>query len=78
MVLEIPKKISQQILLSKEELLLELAIILYQKEVLSMRAAAEMSKISWVKFENILAERNIYLKYSVEDLESDIENLKTL
>lgn len=78
MVLEIPKKISSQMLMSKEELLLELAIVLYQKEVISMRAAAELSKISWVQFEHILGERKIYLKYSEEDLRKDMENLSSL
>lgn len=78
MVIEIPNNISNQISLSKEEILLELAIILYQKEVLSMRAAAELARMSWVKFEEILSDRKIYLQYSVEELEKDLINLKSL
>lgn len=78
MTLEIPAKISKQILLSEEELLLELAVVLYQKEATSMRTSAELAKISWVKFEQILAERKIYLKYSEEELIKDMKHLENV
>ncbi len=75
MTLQIPDRIAQQIPLSESELLLEFAIFLYEQEVLSMRAAAELAKISWVKMEQILSERDIPMHYTNEELNKDLDNL---
>ena len=78
MQLEIPDHIARHISLNEKELLLEFAIFLYQQQVLSMRAAADFAQLSWVEFERILAERNIPLPYSEDDLDKDLENLEKL
>ena len=43
-----------------------------------MRAAADFAQISWVEFEQILAERNIALHYSENDLDEDLRKLEKL
>ena len=62
MLLEIPDHIAKHISLDEKELVLEFAIFLYEQEILSMRAAADFARISWVEFEQILAERGIALQ----------------
>ena len=61
MLLEIPDHIAKHITQNKKGLILEFAIFLYEQEILSMRAAADFARISWVEFEQILAKRNIAL-----------------
>jgi predicted HTH domain antitoxin len=78
MTLQIPDTISKKIKLTESELLLELGVQLYQRRLLSMRAAAELAGISWVKFEEILSQRNINLQYDLNDLKKDLENLKNI
>lgn len=78
MILQIPDQIAQQIPMNEEELLLEFSIFLYEQEILSMRAAATMAGVSWVKMEKLLAERGIDMHYDMEDVNKDLENLKKL
>lgn len=78
MQLEIPDHIARHISLNEKELLLEFAIFLYLRQVISMRAAAGFAQLSWVEFEQILAERAIPLQYSEDDLNKDLENLEKL
>lgn len=78
MLLEIPDHIAKHISLDEKELVLEFAIFLYEQEILSMRAAADFARISWVEFEQILAERGIALHYSEDDLDEDLKKLEKL
>lgn len=78
MLLEIPDHIARHIGLNENELALEFATFLYQQEVLSMRAAADFAQISWVEFEQILAERNIALHYSENGLDEGLRKLEKL
>lgn len=78
MTLQIPENVSNKINLSESELLLELSVQLYQRQILSLRSAAEMAGISWVRFEEILSERDIAMHYDAVDLKKELENLKNL
>ena len=78
MLLEIPDHIAKHIALNERELTREFAIFLYQQKVLSMRAAADFAQLSWVEFERILAERNVALHYSEQDLDEDLKKLEKL
>ncbi len=74
MKIEIPDAILKQGNLSPRELLTELATLLYAKTDLSWSAAAQLIGISRDEFLQELAKRNIPVKYSVEDLERDLQN----
>ena len=78
MVLRIPDRIFQQLSLDERQLVLEFAIFMYEREILSMRAAAEFAQISWLEMEEILAEKGISLQFSEEDMEDDLRNLEKL
>ena len=62
--------------LSAEELLIEIAVHLYDTERLSMGQARNLAQLDQLSFQKEMAKRNIYIKYDVEDLQIDLENLK--
>ncbi len=62
--------------LSAEELLIEIAVHLYDTERLSMGQARNLAQLDQIAFQKELAKRNIHIKYDVKDLHTDLENLK--
>jgi len=61
--------------LSEQELIIELVLLLFQQEKLSLGKAAELLNISQVKFQKILSERGINIHYDVDELQEDIQHL---
>ena len=61
--------------LSKEELRLEIALMLYQNERLSSGKAAKFASLSRIAFQKELAKREIPVNYGVSELEEDLEAL---
>jgi predicted HTH domain antitoxin len=72
-------KISDQILqasgLTEEELTLEIAVALYQREILSLGKAAELANLHRFAFQAALSERQVPVNYGLEDLEADMATL---
>lgn len=64
--------------LDEQALRVEVATVLYDREVLSLGQAATMAGMNRLTFQKALAERNIHLKITTEDLQSDLETLKRL
>ncbi len=64
--------------LSEATLRLEVATILYDREVLSLGLAAQMAGLDRMQFQEALAEREIDLKYGPEDFRQDIATLRKL
>lgn len=62
--------------ISAADLLIEVAVYLYDKERLSMGQARKLAGMDILSFQKALADRNVYLKYSEKDLADDIKNLK--
>ena len=62
--------------MTAEGLVIEIAIHLYDTERLSMGQARNLAQLDQLSFQKELAKRNIYIKYDVEDLRIDLENLK--
>lgn len=61
--------------LSEQELIIELVLLLFQQEKVSLGKAAELLNISQVRFQKILSERGINIHYDVEELQEDIQHL---
>jgi predicted HTH domain antitoxin len=78
MDLIISKNTLQQIKLTPNELLIEMATYLYDKERLTMGQAKKLAGLSQIAFQKELAKREIAIKYDVADLEKDLKNLKML
>ncbi|NES87472.1 MAG: UPF0175 family protein [Moorea sp. SIO2B7] len=76
MQISIPDSVLQSIRLSEKrlegELLKELAVSLYQQELLSFGKARELANMGHYEFSQLLGERNINRHYSQQELEEDL------
>jgi predicted HTH domain antitoxin len=74
--LEIPDSITQALRLPekriKQDLLTELAVALYNQEVLSFGRARELAGMSKYDFGRLLGKRGVDRHYGSEDFEDDI------
>ena len=75
MTLNISDQILQASGLTEEELTLEIAVSLYQREILSLGKAAAFAGLHRMAFQAALSEREVPINYSVEDLEADLNAL---
>lgn len=64
--------------LSPDELLQELAIILFQQQRLTLEGASRLARIDQLSFQQLLAGRQIPLHYDNADLAADVATLKRL
>ncbi len=65
--------------MSGEELKLEFAIWLYEKEKVSLRKASKMAGLHWLDFSKILSERDIpTIRMTDEDLKNEINTVNRL
>lgn len=74
MTINIPDNTLSDVNISANELLIDLAIYLYDKERLSMRQARKLAGLDILSFQKELAKRNVFLKYDINDLNKDIQN----
>lgn len=74
----VPDTILKAAQLSEDELKLEIAIMLYTADKISSGMVRSWTGLSVIEFQHQLAKRDLYLNYDVEDLEADIETLKSL
>ncbi len=74
--------ISDEILAStrmtEDEMKLEIAIMLFQKDKLTLAQASRIAGINRIAFQHILASRQIPIHYGIEDLKQDLENLQKM
>lgn len=74
--LEIPDSVAQAIHLptveQKQQLLIELALALYARGVLSFGKAQELAGLSKYEFGLLLGQRNVSRHYGPEDLHDDV------
>ncbi|NEO52672.1 MULTISPECIES: UPF0175 family protein [unclassified Okeania] len=74
--------ISDQILcttrMTESEMKLEIAVMLFQKEKLTLGQASRFADMNRIAFQHLLASRQIPVHYDVKDLEKDIENLQKM
>lgn len=78
MTITIPDNIAQLSHLSESDILIELAVYLYEKKRLSIGKARKLAGLDLISFQKELAKRNVYIHFEISDLENDIENLKSL
>ena len=70
----IPAKTLEKLKITPSELLIELAVHLYDTEKLSMGQAKKLANLTQIDFQKELAKRDVYIKYDIEDLETDLKN----
>jgi predicted HTH domain antitoxin len=64
--------------MTEAEFLQEVAVLLYEKEKLSLGKASKLARMPRVKFQLLLASRQIPINYRVEDFEADLSTLHNL
>lgn len=72
----IPDEVLRTIHMSADELLQEIAVLLYQKEKLTLAQASRLSKMSRLQFQFLLASRRIPIHYDIVEFESDLKTLR--
>jgi predicted HTH domain antitoxin len=64
--------------MTEAELLQEIAILLYQKEKLTLGQASKLAQLSQLQFQLLLASRQIPLHYDVAEFEADLRTLRDM
>ena len=82
MILEMPAELKEALRVPPEEQLArlrrELAVRLYQKDLLSFGKARELAGMSKWEFHFLLGEEGIVRRYDAEELEEDLRTLESL
>jgi predicted HTH domain antitoxin len=64
--------------MTEAEMRQEIAVMLFQKEKLTLAQASRFAGMNRISFQHLLASRQIPVHYGVEDLEQDIQNLRQM
>ena len=78
MSLIIPDEILQATRMSEAELRREFAVLLFQKEKLTLGQASRLAEMSRLQFQHLVASRQIPVHYDVADFENDLKTLREL
>lgn len=78
MSLVIPDEILQTAHMTEHELRQEIAIMLFQKEKLTLGQASRLADLSQLQFQHVLASRHIPVHYDIREFEADLNTLKQL
>ncbi len=75
MIVEIPDQVINQSGLSAGEILLKVAIVLFQEEKLTLGQASRLAGLHQFEFQKELAAREIPVHYSEEDYQNDLRTI---
>lgn len=75
MAITISDDLLSTVRMTDDELLVDLACYLYDKERLSIGKASKLCGLNRIEFQQALAARDIYIKYDIEDFNLDMKNL---
>ncbi len=78
MSLVISNELIQASGLSEPELLQELVLLLFQQEKITLGNASRFLGMTQLDFQALLAEKNLYIHYDVNELHEDIKDLQEL
>ena len=74
----IPDEILQATRMTEEELKQELAVLLFQKEKLTLAQASKLAEMNRLQLQHLLASRKIPIHYDVLEFEEDLNTLREL
>ena len=78
MSINIPDELLSATRMSESEMKQEIAVMLFQKEKLTLAQASRFAQMNRIAFQHLLASRQIPVHYNVKDLEEDITNLREM
>lgn len=73
MTIVIPDEIFQATRLTEDELKQELAVVLFQRDKLTLGQASSLSGMHRLQFQHLLASRKIPIHYGVAEFEEDLK-----
>jgi predicted HTH domain antitoxin len=76
MSLIIPTALVQASGLSETELFQEVVLSLFQREKITLGNASRFLGMTQLEFQALLAEKNLYVHYDVDELYEDVKNLQ--
>lgn len=72
----LPDDILHATRMTEEELRREIAVLLFQREKLTLSRASRLAGMSRIEFQHLLASRQIPIHYDVSDFEEDLKTLR--
>ncbi len=75
MTIILPDHALENAKIEPSELLIELSVYLYEKKAISWGKARKLANLDEMTFRKELSKRNVYVQFTVEDLEKDLKNL---
>jgi predicted HTH domain antitoxin len=78
MAVVIPDEICTATHLSENELKQEIAVMLFQKNKITIGQASKLAGVGLIEFQHILASRKIPVHYDSNDLKHDYDTLKEM
>ena len=78
MSIVIPEEILRAAETNEEELKIELALLLYKQNKISSGKVRSWLGLTVLEFQHELAKRELAINYDVEELNQDVETLKSL
>lgn len=76
--IQLPGQILSLTGMTEQELRQEIAIMLFQREKLTLAQASKLAQLDFLQFQHLLASRKIPVHYDIEELEQDLLTLKDL
>jgi predicted HTH domain antitoxin len=74
----LPEDILHATGMSEEELRQEIAVLLFQKEKLTLARASRLAGMTRLQFQHLIASRQIPVHYDESDFDDDLKTLKEL
>jgi predicted HTH domain antitoxin len=78
MAVTIPDEIVRATRMTEAELKQEIAVLLYERERLTLAQAARLAGITRLQFQHLLASRQIAIHYDEADFAEDLKTLREL
>lgn len=74
----VPEEILAATRMTEEELRQEIAVLLFQKEKLTLEQASRLAGMNRLRFQHLLASRQISLHYDVAEFEEDLRTMAAM
>jgi predicted HTH domain antitoxin len=78
MTINIPDGVLESARMSESELRQEIAVFLYEKEKVTLAQASRLAEMGRLKFQHLLASRDVFIHFDVDDFEQDLATLRGL
>lgn len=76
MTIVISNEVLHNVEMSEEQMLQEIAIMLFQKERFTLAQASRFAQMNQLEFQKLLANRQIPLHYDIAELREDMKSLE--